>query len=932
MKKRLFSGLLSAILLLSRLPGTALAADDPPAAPVGSGGHSDHCICGGNVTSGGHTTHDSSVTWTAWDGTGAINYGTSNTAYIYLTQNVTGGKALTVERGKTLYLCLNGKNIICNGSDGYAIRCEGSNLSICDCQGTGAIKTGSQRGIEVANSWASGSKVSSTCTLYSGTIVGRANNASGNKDSLSGVTVSSGCTFTMNGGTIKEHKVSGGGAGVHVVEGKFIMNAGTISENYDFAGQGGGGVDVFEGTFNMNGGTITQNVSKRDKTDNNEGKGGGVYIVRGTFTISGNAVIEGNTVVDYSGTPTTNNVYLENGQTITASGLTPGASIGVTTRTQPTEGNPVAITGSNSDDYSGCFTSDNSNYKIQNGTDDVVQLATIGHTTHVWDKYSAVTDNPAQIVCGCSTAGCTESGTLTLTAPTNCTYGGTAKPISLIESDWHGEPVGNISIIYQKRISTFWENMSDTPTQVGKYQASITVGGITAHVFYDITPAPSSIVTAPTAKTDLVYNGREQTLIDPGEAAVGKTLEYSLDGIHYDTALPTATGAGDYTVSYRVQGESTVQNIIVTLQKARLTGSPTFSQVTEAGKKLKDVTFTRPSTWPAGGFYWMNGEIGMDPETEITQGTQYEWVFIPDGTDYYSIGASSVLWATSSSGEGGSSGGGSSSGGSSSSGGGSSSGGSSSSKPTYAVNTSGNVSADMKKAAKGDVVKITVKPDAGYEVGQVLITDAKGNPVEVSANGNGTFSFVQPDSEVDIRVIFTRETAPFADVSLEDYFYDAVKWAKAQSVTGGVGGDRFGGDDPCTRAQIVTFLWRASGSPQPKGDSGFADVPADSYYAKAVAWAVEHGITQGTSADRFSPDAVCTRAQGITFLYRMAGSPAASGSAGFLDVADSDYFASPVLWAKEHQITGGVGNGLFGSADRCTRAQIVTFLFRAFGK
>lgn len=323
----------------------------------------------------------------------------------------------------------------------------------------------------------------------------------------------------------------------------------------------------------------------------------------------------------------------------------------------------------------------------------------------------------------------------------------------------------------------------------------------------------------------------------------------------------------------------------------------------------------------------MNGEIGMDPETEITQGTQYKWVFIPDGTNYYSIGATTVLWTTSSSGEGGSSSGdGSSSGGSSSSGGGSSS------KSTYAVNTSGNVSADKKKAAKGDVVKITVKPDAGYEVGQVLITDAKGNPVEVSAVGDGTFSFVQPDSKVDIQVVFTRETAPFADVSPEDYFYDAVKWAKAQSVTGGVGGDRFGGEDPCTRAQIVTFLWRTFGSPQPKSDSGFADVPADSYYAKAVAWAVEHGITQGTSEDRFSPDAVCTRAQGITFLYRMAGSPAASGSAGFLDVADSDYFASPVLWAKTQNVTGGVGNGLFGSADRCTRAQIVTFLYRAFGE
>ena len=142
-----------------------------------------------------------------------------------------------------------------------------------------------------------------------------------------------------------------------------------------------------------------------------------------------------------------------------------------------------------------------------------------------------------------------------------------------------------------------------------------------------------------------------------------------------------------------------------------------------------------------------------------------------------------------------------------------------------------------------------------------------------------------------------------------------------------MGDDLFGADRSCTRAQIVTFLWRAAGSPEPKGAANMTDVPQDAYYAKAVAWAIENGITSGTGENRFSPDATCTRAQGVTFLYRAAGSPAVTGSAGFQDVSGSDYFAAAVAWAKANDITDGVGNGLFGSKNSCTRAQIVTFLY-----
>ena len=163
-----------------------------------------------------------------------------------------------------------------------------------------------------------------------------------------------------------------------------------------------------------------------------------------------------------------------------------------------------------------------------------------------------------------------------------------------------------------------------------------------------------------------------------------------------------------------------------------------------------------------------------------------------------------------------------------------------------------------------------------------------------------------------------------------DYYREAVEWAVEKGITSGVGNGLFAPNQPCTRAQIVTFLWRAAGSPEPKAASSFADVAAGSYYAKAVAWAVENGITSGTGDGKFSPDATCTRAQAVTFLYRASGAPAVNGNAAFSDVATNAYYAAAVKWAEKNGITGGIGGGLFGSDNDCTRAQIVTFLYRNY--
>ena len=235
-----------------------------------------------------------------------------------------------------------------------------------------------------------------------------------------------------------------------------------------------------------------------------------------------------------------------------------------------------------------------------------------------------------------------------------------------------------------------------------------------------------------------------------------------------------------------------------------------------------------------------------------------------------------------------------------------------------------------KTASKGDTVTITVKPDSGYELDTLTVKDASGSKIKVKDKGVGKFTFTMPASKVTVSAEFAEiETLDFADVSTDAYYYEAVKWAAKKGITGGIGNGLFGPNQPCTRAQIVTFLWRAAGSPEPKSMSSFSDVSADSYYAKAVAWAVENGITTGTGDGKFSPDATCTRAQSVTFLFRAIGKLVDS-KAEFSDVLTDSYYANAVAWAVENGVTNGIGDGLFGPDNSCTRAQIVTFLFRAY--
>ena len=260
--------------------------------------------------------------------------------------------------------------------------------------------------------------------------------------------------------------------------------------------------------------------------------------------------------------------------------------------------------------------------------------------------------------------------------------------------------------------------------------------------------------------------------------------------------------------------------------------------------------------------------------------------------------------------------------------------------PSYPVNTpdkteNGTVTVSTKNATSGSTVTITVKPDDGFKLDELTVIDKNGNELKLTDKGNGKYTFTMPASKVEINAAFVKEVeiSPFSDVSTSAYYYEAVKWAQEKGITGGIGNGLFGPNQPCTRAQIVTFLWRAAGSPVVNYAMNMSDVPEGSYYAEAVRWALSEGITTGTTENTFSPDSECTRAQAVAFLFRYAASEAVTLQelvSGFSDADSVPGYALPAMnWALAEEIVQGNGSKLMPN-DSCTRAQIVTFLFRAY--
>lgn len=397
--------------------------------------------------------------------------------------------------------------------------------------------------------------------------------------------------------------------------------------------------------------------------------------------------------------------------------------------------------------------------------------------------------------------------------------------------------------------------------------------------------------------------------------AYGKTL---------NTAKVTAIGVGKTTITYTIGGKEASCEVTVTPRtisvKSITLNKPQLSLVKGATETLTATVLPTTATdktviWESSDTAVATVENGV--VTAVAAGNATITAKAGEKT------ATCVVTVTNPSNSGSSSGGGSST-------------------PRYAVTVpdkteNGSLSVTPQNAKRGSDVTITATPDKGCEVDDIVAKDANGNKLTLKDNGDGTYTFTMPASKVTIEATFAEKQADepivpeklFADVSADDYYYEAVKWASENGVTGGIGENLFGANLPCTRAQIVTFLWRAAGSPEPKGMSGFVDVSADAYYAKAVAWAVEQGIVSGTSATTFSPDAVCTRAQSVAFLYRAFGEKA-NKAAGFSDVSADAYYADAVAWTVENGVASGIGGGLFAPDQDCARGQIVAFLYRAY--
>lgn len=337
----------------------------------------------------------------------------------------------------------------------------------------------------------------------------------------------------------------------------------------------------------------------------------------------------------------------------------------------------------------------------------------------------------------------------------------------------------------------------------------------------------------------------------------------------------------------------------------------TTTLTTGSDGKLSDLPTATRSDYTFDG--WFTSVSGGNKITT-------DYVFTSDTTVY-------AHWTKNS--------GGSSGGGSSSSGGSSSGGSSSTSYSITAGNSAhGSVSVSPKSTSKGTKVTLTIQSDSGYELDSLVVKDTKGNAVKLTKESNTKYTFTMPNSKVTIDATFTEiEQQPssqirFTDVSSNAYYYDAVAWAVEQGITSGTTAITFSPNAPCTRAQIVTFLWRAAGSPVMGENNPFTDVTPGSYYYDAVQWAVAQGITVGTSVNTFSPDVTCTRGQAVTLLYRYEKSPAVSGNNAFTDVSDNAYYTNAVQWASMEGVTSGTSTTTFSPDATCTRSQIVTFLYR----
>ena len=464
--------------------------------------------------------------------------------------------------------------------------------------------------------------------------------------------------------------------------------------------------------------------------------------------------------------------------------------------------------------------------------------------------------------------------------------------------------------------------METPPTNAGTYYAKAILAGT------DNYAEASKVAKLTIRKADFsvtakgydgIYDGKPHSIT---VEAAGATVSYSENGTEYGDTNLAYTNAGTYTVYYKatkdnyndVSGSVEVKiakdtpTVMISAESTSLVGGGTVkltvSGVPEGGTVTVTQTDDRGSAAKTLDLT-ANGEISVCLSNTTAK---YTFTVVYVGDDNYNGDNASCEVSVTRRAAAPSSG----------------------STVSVPSTPNGTVTVNPSTASKGETVTITTKPSEGYELGSIEVLDKNGDSLKLKDLGNGKYSFVMPDGKVSVEAEFVKTAATsFADVPANAYFADAVKWAVDKGITNGLSDTMFGPYEPCTRAQIVTFLWRAAGSPEPKTASSFTDVSASAYYAKAVAWAVENGITNGMTETTFAPDATCTRGQSVTFLYR-ALKGTASGSTNFTDVASDAFYADAVNWAVANNVTNGTSNTTFSPNADCTRAEIVTFLYRAY--
>ena len=722
-----------------------------------------------------------------------------------------------------------------------------------------------------------------------------------------GVCVKSGGKLTMEGGNIVGCTTAYGFGGGVYVEGDFFMTGGSI---IGCSAKKGGGVHVGawdkNATFKMSGNAVIRNC--RCKSDSSDAQGGGVYAL-GRFTMSDNAAIRDCECITNSGSAWGGGVFvsrhdktieftmsgsavIENCKVTAASPNSRTTSYGggvyVAERSSLTLEDNTKIKDCSAENTSGgaaygggifirgdltiagsAEVGENCTAGIGSG----IYLEVISYSSGSWNLYAN---------------GGVIAGEVVLNNSSN--YGGTIKITSSNEgaTEFKGSVLNNNGTIEK---GTFTGEVTNN--------GSITGGEFTGTVINSESGTIAEDVSIPNLIFIVTFDNegtRTTAIIDDGgklTAPAAPTKEgYRFDGWYYDNNGGKAKwdfDAGTVTRAMTLKAEW-VQTYTVTFETS---GGRAVDPVTvDAGS-----TVTKPAD-PTKSGYAFDGWY-----TENTYENPYDFHAAVTGSLTLYAKWNAIVY----------------------------------SDPTYAVSApaaeNGKIAVSPKNASAGSTVTITVKPDSGYVLETISVTDKNGNDLKLTNKGNGKYTFTMPARRVEIKASFVKsvEVSPFADVAIDAYYYEAVKWAAENGITGGVGNSLFAPNQPCTRAQIVTFLWRAAGSPVVNYAMDLSDVAEDVYYAEAVRWALSEGITTGTGESSFSPDATCTRAQAVTFLARALNANA-SGKAEFGDVPTDSYFAEAVAWAAANGITTGVGGGKFAPADGCTRGQIVTFLYRAYNK